>query len=115
MIAQFTLIPLGTKMVRQAHHTERSRRADSLSKSLAKAVQHIVESGLDYKAGPMGTVVEGEWYEIMNLINRCRKTLRRDHSRVQILINIDDRQDAKGRIAGKVQSLERKMGVKLRK
>ena len=102
MIAQFTLIPLGIK-------------TDSLSKSLAKAMRHIVDSGLDYKAGPMGTVVEGEWYQIMNLINRCRKILRRDHTRVQILINIDDRQDAGGRIAGKVRSLEKKMGVKLKK
>ena len=102
MIVQFTLVPIGTK-------------SDSLSKTLVKAMTHVAESGLDYKVGPMGTVVEGEWYQIMNLINRCRKTLRRECARVQIQIVVDDRQGAEDRIVGKVKSLERKMGVKLRK
>jgi uncharacterized protein (TIGR00106 family) len=102
MIAQFTLIPLGIK-------------GDSLSKALAKAMKHVVESGLEYKAGPMGTTVEGEWFEIMNLINHCRKTLLLEFPRVHITITIDDRKDAKDRITGKISSLEKKMGVKLKK
>ncbi len=102
MIAQFTLIPIGTK-------------TDSLSKTLAKAMSHIVESGLEYKVGPMGTAVEGDWYQIMNLVNRCRKTLLRECSRVQISITIDDRKNAENPIAQKVKSLEKKMGVKLKK
>ena len=102
MIAQFTLVPLGTK-------------TDSLSKTLAKAMQHIVESGLDYKAGPMGTVVEGDWYQIMNLINRCRKTILRECSRVQVSITIDDRKNIKNPLVNKVKSLEKKMGTKLKK
>ena len=102
MIAQFTLIPLGTK-------------TDSLSRSLAKAMRHVADSGLDYKAGPMGTAVEGDWYQIMNLINRARKTILREYPRVLISITLDDRKNAKGRITGKVKSLEKKMGMKLRK
>jgi uncharacterized protein (TIGR00106 family) len=102
MIAQFTLIPLGTK-------------SGSLSKSLAKAMKHVADSGLNYKAGPMGTAVEGEWYQIMNLINRCRKTILREHPRVHIAIAIDDRIGARDQIKGKVKSLEIKMGMKLRK
>lgn len=109
MIAQFTLIPVGTK-------------SDSLSKTLAKAIKHVAESGLDYRVGPMGTVVEGDWYQIMNLINRCRKTILRECPRVEISILIDDRKpssetrtDYKDRITGKVRSLEKKMGIKVRK
>lgn len=102
MIVQFTLTPLGTK-------------TDSLSRVLAKAMRHVPESGLDYRVGPMGTVVEGEWYQIMNLINRCRKTILRACPRVAIAISVDDRKNASDRITGKVKSLEKKMGVKLKK
>ena len=103
MIAQFTLVPIGTK-------------TDSLSKLIAKAVPPIVESGLDYKLGPMGTVVEGDWYQIINLINRCRKTLLRECDRLQINITFDDRKKAsKGLIGSKVKSLEKKTGLKLKK
>lgn len=102
MIAQFTLVPLGTK-------------SDSLSKILAKAVRHVAESGLDYRVGPMGTVVEGDWHEIMTLINRCRKTLAKECRRVQIQITVDDRGNAVGRIEGKIRSLEKKAGLRLRK
>ena len=102
MIAQFTLIPLGTK-------------TDSLSRSLAKAMRHVADSGLHYKVGAMGTTVEGDWYEIMNLINRCRKTLARECPRVLVSIALDDRKNVKDPINSKVKSLERKMGTKLRK
>lgn len=102
MIVQFTLIPLGTK-------------SESLSKTLAKAMVHVAESNLPYKVGPMGTTVEGEWFEIINLINHCRKTILRECPRVSIIINMDDRKNATDRIRGKVTSLEKKMGRKLSK
>ena len=102
MIAQFTLIPVGTKI-------------DSLSKLLAKAMRSVVESGLDYKVGAMGTTLEGDWYQIMHCINRCRKTLLRECSRVEISIFIDDRKGVQKQIVGKVKSLERKMSLRLKK
>lgn len=102
MLAQFTLIPLGTK-------------TDSASKILAKAMMPIVKSGLDYKVGPMSTTVEGEWDQITDLINRCRKRVLEDCNRVAITIFIDDRKNAQDRILGKVKSLEKKMGLRLKK
>ena len=102
MLAQFTLIPLGTK-------------SDSLSRSLAKAVKLVAESGLNYKVGSMGTVVEGDWYQVMTLINHCRKTILREFPRVSIHISIDDRNGAVNPMARKIRSLEKKMGVKVKK
>ncbi len=102
MIAQFTLTPLGTK-------------SDSLSKVLAKAMKHVAESGLEYKVGPMGTVVQGDWHEVMTLINHCRKTILREVPRVAIQIAVDDRPGAKNPIKSKVQSLEKKMRLSLNK
>ena len=102
MIAQFTLIPLGTK-------------SDSLSKSLAKAMKLVVDSGLPYKVGPMGTVVEGDWVQVMTIINHCRKTILREAPRVSIQILIDDRKGAVNPMVSKVSSLEKKMGMKVKK
>src|SRR3989344_3823525 len=102
MIAQFTLIPLGTK-------------TDSLSKSLVKAMKLVAQSGLSYKAGPMGTAVEGDWDEVMDLIDRCRKTILREAPRVAIQIAVDDRKDAKNPLVSKLSALEKKMGIPLKK
>ncbi len=101
MIVQFTLTPIGTK-------------TDSLSGTLAKAMMLVAKSGLPYKVGPMGTAVEGDWNAVMNLIDRCRKTLLRECDRVSISITVDDRKDARpNRIKEKVLSLEKKMKMKL--
>lgn len=102
MIAQFTIFPIGTK-------------TDSLSLHLTGIMKLVVRSGLDYKVGPMGTTVEGEWDEIVDLIDRCRRTLLKKHSRLHIAITIDDRRGARGRITGKVNSLEKKTGLRLKK
>ncbi|OGR89762.1 MAG: hypothetical protein A3A86_04590 [Elusimicrobia bacterium RIFCSPLOWO2_01_FULL_60_11] len=101
MIAQFTLIPLGTK-------------TDSLSQSLVNAMKLVAESGLAYKAGPMGTAVEGDWDEVMDLIGRCREAILKEAPRVMVLIEVDDRKGAKNPIVSKLASLEKKMGIKLK-
>ena len=102
MITQFTLIPLGTQ-------------TDSLSKSLVKAMKLVAESGLPYKAGPMGTAVEGDWDQVMGLIDLCRKTILSEVPRVAIQISVDDRKGAKNPLVSKLASLEKKMGVTLKK
>ncbi|OGR82119.1 MAG: hypothetical protein A2901_07650 [Elusimicrobia bacterium RIFCSPLOWO2_01_FULL_54_10] len=102
MIASFTLIPLGTK-------------TDSLSKSLVKAMKLVAQSGLPYKAGPMGTAVEGDWDDVMGLIDRCRNTILKEAPRVMIQIAVDTRRGAKNQLVSKVASLEKKMGLKLKK
>ncbi|OGR96358.1 MAG: hypothetical protein A2902_07205 [Elusimicrobia bacterium RIFCSPLOWO2_01_FULL_64_13] len=102
MIAQFSLIPLGTK-------------TDSLSGALAKAVRIVAESGLPYKTGPMGTAVEGSWEEVTGLIDRCRKAVLEENPRVLISISIDDRKGKGGRLEGKVESLEEKAGIRLKR
>ena len=43
------------------------------------------------------------------VINRARKMLRRRHSRVYISIVIDDRKGARGRLTGKIASVEKRL------
>ena len=43
----------------------------SVSKWVARALEIIDRSGLDYRLGPMGTCIEGEWDEVMAVVRRC--------------------------------------------
>jgi uncharacterized protein (TIGR00106 family) len=101
MIVQFSIVPLGVGI--------------SVSNYVAKVIKIVDESGLPYKLHAMGTIVEGDWEEVMNLIKKCRDTLMDDTERVLIDIKIDDRKGATGRIEGKVRSVEEKVGKIVRK
>ena len=104
MLAELEIIPIGTKNA-------------SLSGLLAEVAKLIDASGLDYRVGPMGTVVEGEWDPIMRLARQCHEAMLKSASRVMTTIRIDDRTDkpGAGRIVQKVQSLERATGRSLRR
>ena len=77
----------------------------------------IDQSGLDYRVGSMGTVVEGDWDRIMLLAKQCHQAILRCADRVMTTIRIDDRKDkpGTGRIIQKVQSLETKVGRPLKR
>lgn len=90
------------------------KRGESVSADVSKVINIIDKSGLSYKLGPMSTTIEGSWERVMETINKARKMLRKNHSRIYISITIDDRKDARGRISGKVESIQKKLGRKLR-
>ncbi len=104
MLAELEVIPIGTE-------------SPSLSSVLAEVAKLIDQSGLDYRVGAMGTVVEGDWDRIMLLAKQCHMAVLRSASRVMTSIRIDDRKDkpANGRIVQKVQSLEAKVGRPLKR
>jgi uncharacterized protein (TIGR00106 family) len=104
MLAELEIIPIGTQ-------------SPSLSSLLAEVAKLIDQSGLDYRVGAMGTVVEGEWDRIMTLAKQCHQAVLGSAARVITTIRIDDRKDkpGSGRITQKVQSLEAKVGRPLRK
>jgi len=101
MLAQFSIVPLGTGV--------------SVSEYVAKVIKIVDESGIPYKLHAMGTIVEGDWDEVMNLIKKCRDTLMKEVERVVIDIKIDDRKGAAGRIEAKVRSVEEKLGRSVKK
>ena len=104
MLAELEVIPIGTNSA-------------SLSELLAQVAKLIDQSGLDYRVGPMGTVVEGDWDRVMLLAKQCHQAMLKSTNRVMTTIRIDDRKDrpGPGRIVQKVQSLEAKVGKPLRK
>jgi uncharacterized protein (TIGR00106 family) len=104
MLAELEVIPIGTESA-------------SLSGLLAEVATLIDASGLDYRVGPMGTVVEGDWDSIMRLAKQCHEAMLKSSARVMTTIRIDDRTDkpGAGRIVHKVQSLERAAGRSLKR
>ena len=101
MVADFSIMPVG--------------KGESLSTDVAAAIKLVTESGLPAKVGPMSTTVEGEWEEVMGLIKRCRDKMLETCNRVYLVIKMDDRKGATGRISGKIASVEEKLGKSLSK
>jgi uncharacterized protein (TIGR00106 family) len=101
MLVQLTMFPSG-------------RSSESASKEVAKVIDIIDKSGLPYRLGPMSTTIEGSWEKVMATINKARLMLRRNHNRIYISITIDDRKEARGRIDGKIESIQKKLGRKVR-
>ncbi len=84
-------------------------KGESLSQYVARAVKIIKDSGLPYELGPMGTSIEGEWDEVMDVVNRCFEELQKDCNRVYMGISGDYRKGGSHRIAAKVESVKKKL------
>lgn len=99
MMVEFSIVPLGT--------------GASVSSVIARVMRIIMESGVRYKANPMGTVIEGEWGQLMDLIRKCHDEALKDADRVVTAIKIDDYKGKGPRLDTKLESVEQKLGKKL--
>lgn len=90
-------------------------RGESVSEHVAKVIDTIDKSGLPYRLGSMSTTIEGEWDEVMAVVKDARDVLRKEHSRIYIIMHVDDRKDAKNRLTGKIDSIENRLGRKVSK
>lgn len=81
----------------------------SVSAEVAQVIDIIDKSGLPYQLTAMATLIEGDWDEVMKVINKARLRLRKKHSRIYIIITIDDRKGAKNRLTGKIKSVENRL------
>jgi uncharacterized protein (TIGR00106 family) len=84
-------------------------KGGSVSDYVSRAVKIIKGCGLSYQFGPMGTAVEGEWDEVMNVVGRCFRALERDSERVYMTLKIDYKKGSDNRITTKVKSVEDKL------
>lgn len=84
-------------------------KGKSLSPYVARVIKTIKDSGLPYKFGPMGTSIEGEWKEVMAVVDRCFNELKKDCDRVYMTLKVDYRKGAADRLEGKMISVEAKL------
>ncbi|HMA53557.1 MAG TPA: MTH1187 family thiamine-binding protein [Acidobacteriota bacterium] len=101
MIIEFSVVPIGA--------------GESLAGPVARILDLVDRSGLPYQLTAMGTIVEGEWDEVIGLVRRCHEAMRQETGRVYTHITIDDRPKMPGRIAGKVREVEESLGRPLKK
>ena len=57
----------------------------------------------------MGTSIEGEWSEVMRVVDKCFQAFEKDCNRVYLALKADYRKGPGGRIKGKVESVKRKL------
>ena len=84
MLLELSVIPLG--------------RGRSFSADLADLMKIIDASGLDYRLTPAGTVIEGNWDELMDVAKKCHGTMRGKTERVITLMKLDHYCPVKSRI-----------------
>lgn len=99
VIVQFAIFPLD--------------KGESLSQYVAESIKIVENSGLPYKTGPMGTSIEGEWQEVMDVITNCFETLKQKSKRIYLTLTADYRKDKSNRINQKTASVENKIGHKI--
>jgi uncharacterized protein (TIGR00106 family) len=95
-LMEFSMIPLD--------------KGSSFSKYVAETLKIVDESGLDYRLNPMGTVVEGEWEELLSLLTRCFRSLEKKSDRISLQVKFDCRKGVSGALKSKIQSVEKKAG-----
>ena len=88
-------------------------KGPSVSKWVARSLEIIDRSGLDYRLGPMGTCIEGEWDEVLAVVKKCWRRMSRDSVRITFSLKGDWRRGAKGRLAAKVAAVEHRLKRKL--
>ncbi len=101
MIVEFSVTPIGSGV--------------SVSQYVAECMKIVDASGVDYRMNPMGTVLEGDYDKVMGIVRECHMKVMQMAPRAVTSIRIDDRKGAAGGMVKKIQSVEDKVGKKLKK
>jgi uncharacterized protein (TIGR00106 family) len=100
VLLEFSMSPLG--------------KGESVGKYVARSLEIVDKSGVDYRLNPMGTVLEGDWDDVLGVVKQCFERMRKDCNRISCSIKVDYRKGAQGRLQAKVASVEKRLGRKLK-
>jgi len=100
-LLEFSITPLG--------------EGESVSAYVAKAVDVVEKSGLDYQLHAMGTVVEGDIDALLKVLKQAIDAVMADCDRVSVAAKIDVRKGHVGALDAKVASVEQRLGRKLKR
>ena len=101
MLAQVSVVPLGV--------------GTSVSNYVADALDVIDKSGLDYRLSAMGTVIEGDWDQVMGTLKKVHDRIMNESDRLLMYVSLDDRKDKEQPIDAKVKVVEKALGKPLKK
>ena len=95
VLMEFSMFPVG--------------EGESLSRYVARSLEIIDQSGLDYQLHAMGTVVEGEIEEVLAVLKACHEAMATDCNRISCSVKLDYRKGKSGRLEEKVSSVQAKV------
>lgn len=90
-------------------------KGESVSPYVARSLNIIDQSGLEYQLHAMGTIVEGEVDEVLSVLKQCLEALASDCDRVTCTAKLDYRKGHSGRLEAKPGSVEKHLGRQLKK
>lgn len=100
VLLEFSMSPLG--------------KGESVGQYVARSLDIIDKSGVAYRLNPMGTVLEGEWNDVFQVVRKCYERMKKDCNRISCTIKVDYRKGHKGRLESKVASVEKRLKRRMR-
>jgi len=100
VLLDFSVTPLG--------------QGESVSPYVARCLEVVAASGLDYRLHALGTTLEGELDQVLDVVRRCFLALQPDCDRISCSIRIDYRKGPGGRLGSKVQKVRELVGRPLK-
>ncbi len=100
VMLEFSMYPLG--------------KEESLSKHVSESLKIIAKSNVNYRFGPMSAVLEGEWEEVMKVVDQCYEKMKQNCNRIFCHISIDYREDRLDGLISKIESVAKKLDIKLK-
>src|SRR5687768_15556460 len=92
VLLEFSMAPMG--------------KGDSVAPYVARCLEIIAASGLDYELHSMGTILEGDWEQVLAVVTKCFEALKPDCERISCTMKVDYRKGHKGRLKKKVESVQ---------
>jgi uncharacterized protein (TIGR00106 family) len=81
-------------------------KGESVAPYVARCLEIVAASGLDYRLHAMGTTLEGEWDACFDVVRRCFEALKPDCERITVSLKVDYRKGPGGRLVSKVQHVQ---------
>ncbi len=90
-------------------------KGEHLAPYVARVLDVIDGSGVNYRLNAMGTILEGGYDEVMEVVRRCFEELEKDCNRISVSIKIDYRSGRESRLDAKTERLETILGRPLKR
>ncbi|QDS97966.1 MTH1187 family thiamine-binding protein [Adhaeretor mobilis] len=101
VLLELSIVPMGT--------------GEGVSQHVARCVDLIDQSGLDYELHSMGTIVEGELPAVLALMQQCIELMSAVSDRVTCSAKLDYRKGRSGRLREKIETVESHLGRSVKK
>ncbi|MGD0654856.1 MAG: MTH1187 family thiamine-binding protein [Thermoguttaceae bacterium] len=96
VLVEFSVFPLG--------------KGESVGDYVARCLKIVEQSGLEYQCHAMGTTIEGELDEVLDVVKRCLKEVSTDCNRVECIMKLDYRKGYTGELKSRLARVEKRLG-----